>query len=320
MEKRFLSIILAICFTVCYLPCPAAAAETAFSDVKADDWFAPYVAACVEDGLMRGAGDGRFAPYETVTRAEVMAVAARVHDQAQGGSGALPEAPIEWGRLTVTRQDGLEITAYYDQDRENGQGWSFEGGGHSDSSYYLLLHVDPQLCDDWGAYVPVTLTLGDKSFSTHASAFVDNTLRIFSLTEDNFSYYNEASKHTYAPEPGVWYRDTVYDWKVHQLLGKTSSWPFVEPSTRWETASILLAALEDDLAPADVTVSLPGIDEDPRLEAVLPLYQAGIITGIDEFGHFHPDGVLTRAELAAIAARLTRPALRVSLGENNGNV
>ncbi len=109
----------------------------------------------------------------------------------------------------------------------------------------------------------------------------------------------------------MWYRDTVYACYVHQLLGQTSSWPFVEPSTRWETARILLAALEDDLTPADGT--LPDIDEDPRLKTVLPLYQAGIITGIDEFGHFHPDGVLTRAELAAIAARLIRPDLRPSL-------
>lgn len=313
MKKRFLSIILAICFTLCCLPVPAVAAETAFSDVTSDDWFAPYVAVCVEEGLMQGAGDGVFSPYETVSRAEVMTITARIHDRIHGGSGVLPEAPAEWGRLTVTCQDGLEITAYYDQDRENGHGWSFDGGGHSDSSYYLLLHADPQLLDTWGAYIPITLTLGDKDFSTHASAFFQNTLRIFSLEADNFSYYNEAYYHKYAPEPEIWYRDAIYYWKTHELLGKISAWPFVEPSTRWETACILLAALEDDLTPADGTALLPDIDEDPRLETVLPLYQAGIITGIDQYGHFHPDGVLTRAELAAIAARLIRPDLRVSL-------
>lgn len=262
---------------------------------------------------MQGTGDGVFSPNEVVTRAEVMAITARIHDQLHGGSGVLPEAPIEWGRLTVTRQDGLEIAAYYDQDRESDHGWSFDGGGHSESSYYLLLHADPQLWDDWGAYIPITLTLGDKSFSTHASAFVQEMLRIFSLEEDNFSYYNEAYRHKYAPEPGVWYRDAIYYWKTHELLGKISAWPFVEPSTRWETACILLAALEDDLTPADVTGLLPDMDEDPRLKTVLPLYQAGIITGIDQYGHFHPDGVLTRAELATIAARLIRPDLRVSL-------
>ena len=53
MKRRLLSVIVSLCLTPCCLPCPALGAETAgFSDVSPEDWFAPYVEVCVEEGLM----------------------------------------------------------------------------------------------------------------------------------------------------------------------------------------------------------------------------------------------------------------------------
>lgn len=48
-----------------------------FTDVKANDWFAPYVQAAVETGLFNGNPDGSFKPDKAITRQEMAAVAGR---------------------------------------------------------------------------------------------------------------------------------------------------------------------------------------------------------------------------------------------------
>lgn len=44
---------------------------TAFTDVEADSWYAPYVAWAADAGITDGVGGGRFAPDEPVTRAQM---------------------------------------------------------------------------------------------------------------------------------------------------------------------------------------------------------------------------------------------------------
>lgn len=50
------------------------AGATGYSDVKATDWFAPYVAAAKSYGLVTGYADGTFGPGKTITRAEAVAI------------------------------------------------------------------------------------------------------------------------------------------------------------------------------------------------------------------------------------------------------
>jgi len=47
-----------------------------FSDVKASDWFAPYVQAAVDNGLFKGYPDGTFKPAQPINRQEAALVAA----------------------------------------------------------------------------------------------------------------------------------------------------------------------------------------------------------------------------------------------------
>lgn len=49
---------------------PEAVAQTTFSDVSSDDWFAPYVATATSLGIVGGYADGTFQPNQTVTRVE----------------------------------------------------------------------------------------------------------------------------------------------------------------------------------------------------------------------------------------------------------
>ena len=86
-KKRFLIVFLSLIITICPLS-PALGAE--FTDVAPGDWFAPYVEVCVQEGLIRGTGEGVFSPEGTVSTGEALVMAARVMWQAQGGRGELP--------------------------------------------------------------------------------------------------------------------------------------------------------------------------------------------------------------------------------------
>lgn len=49
-----------------------------FTDVKTTDWFAPYVTAAKDSGLIEGYSDGSFKPENRITRAEACAIVNRV--------------------------------------------------------------------------------------------------------------------------------------------------------------------------------------------------------------------------------------------------
>ena len=58
---------------------PAGANKPNFDDVAPDKWYAQSIAYCVEHGIMQGDKDGKFRPNDPITRAEVAAVAERLH-------------------------------------------------------------------------------------------------------------------------------------------------------------------------------------------------------------------------------------------------
>ena len=80
-------------------------------------------------------------------------------------------------------------------------------------------------------------------------------------------------------------------------------------ATRGRFVALLSAVLpEEALAPVNRVETLP----DTADAAVLSFYNAGILTGVDIYGTFAPERTLTRAECAAMVARIVRPALRQS--------
>ena len=50
-----------------------------FDDVAPEKWYAASIAYCAAHGIMQGDGNGKFRPEEPITRAEVAAVAERLH-------------------------------------------------------------------------------------------------------------------------------------------------------------------------------------------------------------------------------------------------
>ena len=58
---------------------PAGKEFPSFEDVAPGKWYAQSIAYCVEHGIMQGDGNGKFRPDDPITRAEVAAVAERLH-------------------------------------------------------------------------------------------------------------------------------------------------------------------------------------------------------------------------------------------------
>lgn len=114
------------------------------------------------------------------------------------------------------------------------------------------------------------------------------------------------------PLPGedkVWYQDYLtYLTKADPTLTSLLARP-TEPITRQEYLLLLNAALpaEGNVLPAiNAIQALPDTD-DP---GVLSFYNAGVLTGVDAYGTFNGGGTLSRAECAAMVARIVDPSLR----------
>ncbi len=82
------------------------------------------------------------------------------------------------------------------------------------------------------------------------------------------------------------------------------------PATRYDFLVFLSLAVEknrDSLPAINTITSLPDVQGD---SVVFFFYNAGVLTGKDAYGTFDAHGTLTRAECAAMVARVARPDLR----------
>ncbi len=108
-------------------------------------------------------------------------------------------------------------------------------------------------------------------------------------------------------------RDTVYeDYAVRYGIIVRGQYDLTENATRAQFAEIISAALpEEALKAINDVKTLPDMDAgDPRLPAVLQLYNAGILTGTDDKGTFRPDALILREQAAAMMTRVSDPELR----------
>lgn len=100
-----------------------------------------------------------------------------------------------------------------------------------------------------------------------------------------------------------------YHWYVENLksYGVTVAAP-ESPASRLEFISYLSAVTpQENLSVINSISSLP----DTADSAVLSFYNAGILTGVDDYGTFSGNRTLTRSEAAAMVARLVNPDLRL---------
>ena len=72
-----------------------------FTDVKTTDWFAPYVTAAKDNGLIEGYSDGSFKPENKITRAEACAIVNRVLGRKPSKSHMKISDRIDWPDCTT---------------------------------------------------------------------------------------------------------------------------------------------------------------------------------------------------------------------------
>lgn len=109
-----------------------------------------------------------------------------------------------------------------------------------------------------------------------------------------------------------WYQPYV-DYAIEiGLIYPDSFTDYTAPAPRYLMAQLLYCVLPEEELPAiNVITELPDVPEDfmyaPGIKA---LYEAGVLTGSDSYGTFFPASNITRAEAAAVLARLVVPELR----------
>lgn len=101
-----------------------------------------------------------------------------------------------------------------------------------------------------------------------------------------------------------------YDDYVNYLIaaGVSVALP-TQRATRAQFFAYLSAVVpQSELTAINAITALPDTDD----AGVLAFYNAGVLTGTDQYGTFNAAGSLSRAECAAMVARIIRPALRQS--------
>lgn len=88
-----------------------------------------------------------------------------------------------------------------------------------------------------------------------------------------------------------------------------------DAATRSMFAFLIDLAVDEELEVINSTAAVPDVDPEtvPGAEAILRLYGAGILTGVDSTGRFDGAGTLTREQAAAILARVLDPRQRQTI-------
>ena len=146
-------------------------------------------------------------------------------------------------------------------------------------------------------------------------------LRLYDLRQGGGGVLQTAPAEWASHIAAYWWRDAAYTYETLQPAERTAFhdliW-FSEDGGSWLLEgyditsrldfALALDAAAGELEPINRIEAIP----DTTDQAVLRLYQAGVLTGIDESGVFCGAGSLTRAECAAMAARVLEPSLRKS--------
>lgn len=349
MKKRFLSILLAlaIAFTLCV---PALAADSPaetkgklpFTDVADDHWAYDDILYCYERELFLGKTAAQFDPEGKLTVAEAVTLAGRLCSLTHGGDGALPEVPDltksyarfydEEGELfaefnqehgpvsfnshyialsdkqddpalpeTCTMELGLEGISPVKTFQGTRESHSFSGGhmsyGYVGTGYFF---EEAEAASRFnGLYFAV------NPDSTAAEGVNEGWYpAVFWL--QYFCSYNAVSDmcfHISIAHPNA-------DGSFSSNYDAVGSFP-KERATRTMFACLINGAVTDELEAINDTSNVPDVDpESEDAEAILRLYGAGILVGVDNTGRFHGGGELTRAQAAAILARVLQPEAR----------
>ena len=327
--KHFASLLLALVLTLS--PALAAEGPTTFSDVPTDAWYAPYVEVCTEAGLMEGMGDGCFSPDTPLTLAETIVLSARLHHILRGGDGVLPPLPEDpedyfglWNSQGERILGILDVKEFPWPQEHNVLCITLKEPIEEDTLHLRVgFPGDTIYLDADGTFETEnteTGTQGHYAFPLPKGMNGDQLRTV--LTGYLFSRWDSTWVETHWNE---WYfPSTFYLIYREGLVGCVT--PRAEtrvPLTSDDHAlrEELMLTLWDVCDDCDelgwsIGVHLPPDVPGERYSAdqakrIMDFYRANILTGTDNAGTFDGEKTLTRAETAAILARVLEPELRL---------
>ena len=158
---------------------PAAFPDTAFSDVPAGRWDAPYIAWAAGEGIVNGVGNGKFDPTGVITLEQYSAITDRylgrfnvtimydsvgdwpphVYDLDEAGSYAQAaiEEQVKAGLLSFTYEEGDTAGVYVHPKQQLTRAWIAEWFGdfhfifnHEDSVQHYTDYAEITTWAEWG--------------------------------------------------------------------------------------------------------------------------------------------------------------------------
>lgn len=116
MKRKLLALFLASAMLLAGLPLSAAAAATsAYDDVKPDSWYAYAVEWATGENIVSGYGDGTFAPNRNVTRAELVKMLWGVDGKPAAEEGLFPDVlPEQWFAAPVNWAGANKVVSGYE--------------------------------------------------------------------------------------------------------------------------------------------------------------------------------------------------------------
>lgn len=319
-----------------------------FAEVKDGDWYAPYVAVCLEEGVLDSAGGKNFSPDETLKLDELQVMLIRLYDRLHGGDGTippLPEDPMDY--LQFLDADGNqvagieEVAEAYDWNGELRVEFKTKPAA-DELTLKMAFPGDGMYLKTTGSYVPEQFQIeaepnspldllqglgvlpeGQPMGVTEPEHYA---FPVETETPAN-AYAKTISSYRYAVEQKVfedywdlWYYPYTYYWNYREgnYLTETTPRALEDPDLSpsdaawWEDLAIFLGWYCPETVP---WVAVPAEKMDKRYtdiqnQAIQGLLQAGIFTATGEDGAFDGQKPITRAEAAAVIARVLRPELR----------
>lgn len=111
-------------------PCP-------FSDVSAGSWYAPYITAMYEMGLVKGGGDGKFRPNGELTQKELITVMGKLAEFLNAGCR---EELSEMEEVALSDPELAQLPVW-----ARSYAWLLENAKEEGSMYYMpMTGVDPE--------------------------------------------------------------------------------------------------------------------------------------------------------------------------------
>lgn len=339
----FFCALLSCALLVTALTLPAAAVTKVrgypgFSDIPSTE--NPYfnaVSTCYEAGLMNGTSETTFEPQGNLSIAQLVVLAARLYNIQQGGKGEIPALPTESmmksSFLRFYDENGKLLKSYKPGDMA-----TYNGLG---GSFFISLSETP---DDPALPKTCTMEVGlkgygtlrryegtresynplpgfmNQGFSGTGYRFLDESaaaVTMFFLGFDqeltdrlNGAWWFPAAFYLASEGCFNLSGDLIYRANSKHAEDYDPLTGFKAPASRAFFAW-LVDAVTGELPVVNKTVAIPDVTEETQdAEAILRLYRAGVLTGVDAAGNFKGNAPLTRGQAAILLARVIEPTAR----------